>query len=136
MKLKKHRTYFLGKRVSEHQIVLRFGKGIDTIKCGDILYLEAERAYCNFYLTNGRKVNVGRSLSFFEAKLLEWNFIRAHKSYLINMQHIEKYIYGKNSAVVLTDKSEVPVAVRKRNSFVNRVKVSTKSENYIPAIAV
>ena len=50
----------------------------------------------------------------FEELLSECNFFRVHKSNMVNLGHIKKYIKGKGGYVVLSDDSHVDVSVRKK----------------------
>ncbi len=88
--------------------------GIEFYDLSEILRCEADRAYCNFYLMNGNRITVSKSLREFEDMLSECNFFRVHKSNMVNLSHIKKYIKGKGGYVVLTDGSHVDVSVRKK----------------------
>lgn len=96
------------------KIALPSLEGIEFYEISEILRCEADRAYCNFYLTNGQKITVSKSLREFEELLSECNFFRVHKSNMVNLGHIKKYIKGKGGYVVLSDDSHVDVSVRKK----------------------
>ncbi len=88
--------------------------GIEFYEIEEILRCEADRAYCKFYLINGKRITVSKSLREFEDLLNECNFFRVHKSNMINLSHIKKYVKGKGGYVVLSDDSHVDVSVRKK----------------------
>jgi len=96
------------------KIALPSLEGIEFYEINEILRCEADRAYCNFYLINGQKITVSKSLREFEELLSECNFFRIHKSNMVNLGHIKKYIKGKGGYVVLSDDSHVDVSVRKK----------------------
>ncbi|MEC8603965.1 MAG: LytTR family DNA-binding domain-containing protein [Bacteroidota bacterium] len=96
------------------KIALPSLEGIEFYEINEILRCEADRAYCNFYLTNGQKITVSKSLREFEELLSECNFFRVHKSNMVNLSHIKKYIKGKGGYVVLSNDSHVDVSVRKK----------------------
>jgi two-component system LytT family response regulator len=96
------------------KIALPSLEGIEFYEINEILRCEADRAYCNFYLNNGQKITVSKSLREFEELLSECNFFRVHKSNMVNLGHIKKYIKGKGGYVVLSDDSHVDVSVRKK----------------------
>ena len=96
------------------KIALPSLEGIEFYDINEILRCEADRAYCNFFLTNGQKITVSKSLREFEELLSECNFFRVHKSNMVNLGHIKKYIKGKGGYVVLSDDSHVDVSVRKK----------------------
>lgn len=98
----------------QNKIVLSTRLGSILITCKDIVRAEANRAYCNFHLTDGTQLRASKSLKFYEAKLREWNFIKVHKSFMVNLMHIEGYVKGKSASLLLSDNSMVPVSIRKK----------------------
>ena len=99
------------------KIALSSSEGLDFYKVEEILRCEADRAYCTFHLTGNRKIIVSKSLKEYEDILAEVNFFRVHKSNMVNMSHVKKYIRGKGGFVVLTDNSMVAVAIRKKDEL-------------------
>lgn len=116
------------------KIALPTSEGIEFFDVNDILRCEAERAYCCFHLKTGKKVMVSRSLKEYEDILNEANFFRIHKSNMVNVNHVTKYLRGKGGFVQLTDGSLVAVAIRKKDEFLkylsgNRAKVEIEEES-------
>ena len=95
--------------------------GIDFIEADFIIRAEAERSYSNFYLRDGKKVLVSKPLKEYESLLEQCNFFRIHKSHMINLNHIEKYVKGKGGYVIMNDGSHVDVSVRKKDDLLNRL---------------
>ncbi|MDO6431518.1 LytTR family DNA-binding domain-containing protein [Flavitalea sp. BT771] len=56
-----------------------------------------------------------------EQILSKWNFMRVHKSHIINMKYIKRYIKGEGGVVILSDGSEVEISRREKNAFLQRV---------------
>lgn len=104
------------------KIALPTSDGIEFFEVADILRCEADRAYCTFHLVNKRKIIVSKSLKEYEDILSEANFYRVHKSNMVNLIHIRKYIRGKGGFVQLSDGSLIAVAVRKKDEFLQRLK--------------
>lgn len=116
------------------KIALPTGQGIEFFEVADILRCEADRAYCTFHLVNKRKIIVSKSLKEYEDILCEANFFRIHKSHMVNVNHVTKYIRGKGGMVHLTDGSLIAVAVRKKEEFLEhlnhkRIQVIHEFEN-------
>ena len=57
--------------------------------------------------------------NLFEDLLNECNFIRLHKSNMVNVLQIKKYTKGKGGYVILSDGSHVNVSVRKKEALMN-----------------
>jgi two-component system, LytTR family, response regulator len=98
--------------------------GITMVLCKDILRCEADRSQSRFFLISGEELVVKRNIGFYEDKLGEWNFCKVHKSHLVNLQHVEDYVEGAEHYVALSDKTKVPVSVRRRNELVKRIAFS------------
>ena len=91
--------------------------GIIFVKIKEITYCEADRNYTILYFSNQEKIIVSKTLKEFESILEDKNFFRVHNSYLINLQHIQKYIKGEGGYVILSDGSHVDVSRRKKEEF-------------------
>jgi two-component system, LytTR family, response regulator len=107
-----------------NQLVIPTENGLDILLCKDILRCDADRSHCRFFLVDGREIAVKRSLGFFAPKLAEWNFLRVHKSTMVNLIHVKRYLKGAQGRIVMTDMSEVHVASRKRTDILHLLKVS------------
>lgn len=99
------------------KIALPTTEGLEFYLVKDILRCEADRAYCIFHLTDKRKIVVSKSLKEYEEILSDANFFRVHKSNMVNVGHIVKYVKGKGGHVILSDNSLVNVAVRKKDEL-------------------
>lgn len=106
-------------KTSSKKIAIPFDLGIRYIDSSEITKCEAERAYCNFYLANGEKILVSKSMKEFQDILEAHGFLRVHKSYMVNLNHVEKYIRGKGGYLVLKDGSHVDVSVRKKEDVIS-----------------
>lgn len=87
----------------------------------DIMYFEADQNYSKIYLKEGKMIISTKSLIFYEELLLETAFYRIHGKYLINTNCVTKYIKGKGGAVVMPNKMELPVSVRKKQGFIHQM---------------
>lgn len=104
-----------------NKIALPTSEGLELFKFQDILRCEADRSYCIFHITGNRRVVVSKSLKEFESLLIKANFIRVHKSNMINLNHVTKYLKGKGGSVVLSDGSMLNVAVRKKEYVLDKL---------------
>jgi two-component system, LytTR family, response regulator len=109
------------------KIALPTHDGLEFIDVQDILKCQADRSYCMFYLTNGRRIMVSNSLKEYEDILNAAGFYRVHKSNMVNISHIAKYIRGKGGQVVLSDGSLVAVAVRKKDGLLKALSAKKTS---------
>ena len=96
--------------------------GFDVVRVKDVIRCEANDNFTEFYMVNGPKMMICRTLKFFEETLSEMDFIRVHKSHLVNGQHIKKYIKGKGGQLVMSDDSEVSISASKKEALLNYFK--------------
>lgn len=99
------------------KIALPCEDGLELISFDKIIRCQAERAYCTFHLTDNRKILVSKPMKEFEHALISNNFLKVHKSTIINISYIQKFVRGKNGHLIMTDDSTVPVSVRKREEL-------------------
>lgn len=106
------------------ELLLLSGKDYERIHFRDILYLEAHRAYAAFHLVNGQERLASFPLNHYEKLLPKKSFFRIHKSYMVNLEHVETYARGRVGNVGLKGGAELPVAARRKTDFVRVLKAS------------
>lgn len=100
-----------------NKIALPSAAGYDRVDTRDIVLVQAESNYCRFFLVNKKEILVSKVLSRYEQVLVEQGFIRVHKSYLINMKHVVRYIRSDGGTVEMTNGKQVTIANRKKAEF-------------------
>ena len=83
------------------------------VKQSNIIRLESSGNYTFFYLTDGSKVLVTKTMKIFE-KQLDQKFVRVHQSHIVNLDHIRAYVKSEGGYIEMRDDSIVPVSVRKK----------------------
>jgi len=99
------------------KIALPSFQGIEFVRLDDIIRCESDNNYTVFYLTGGTKILVSKTLREYEDMLEARGFFRTHKSHLINLKYLKKYIKGEGGSVILDDGSEVLVSRRRKEDF-------------------
>lgn len=106
----------------EGKITLPQQDGFEVIETSDILYCKADDNYTEIFLNNNKKKLVSKTLKYFEDLLSESGFSRVHKSYLVNVNEITKYVKGKGGSVVLSNGKEIMVSASKKASLLANFK--------------
>ena len=88
----------------------------------NIIYIEADSNYSIFHLENQNRIVVSKHLKEYEEILLDTEFIRIHKSKIINLKHLKNYSNKNCLTVVMSDDSQHTVARRKVSDFLETVK--------------
>lgn len=78
----------------------------------EIIRLEGESNYSRFCLTGGRKYLSAKTMKEYEEILVQYNFLRIHKSHLVNKKFIESY--QNEGSVMLLDKTILPVSRQRK----------------------
>ena len=104
--------------VIEQKIALPTMEGYQMVKLNEIVYCEADESYCNIHLVNTETIVVPKTLKEIEKTLSDEIFFRIHKSYLVNLNYVSKYIKVDGSFVILEDGTELDVAIRRKNDFI------------------
>ena len=88
--------------------------GFEILDTSSILYCKADDNYTEIYLNNNKRKLVSKTLKYFEEALNGSSFARVHKSYLVNVNEIVKYVKGKGGSVVLSNGKQIIVAASRK----------------------
>ena len=108
------------RRADLSKIALPVLNGLEFVDMSTIVRVEGENVYSVFFFTDNRKIVVSRTLKEVEKLLGQRNFMRVHKSSIINLNYIKHYIKGEGGRVILTDGSEVEISRRCKSDFLAR----------------
>lgn len=83
-------------RFHRELFTIRFGKNVVNLLCRDIVYLESNKRKVIVYTVRG-EYEYYHKLDEAEEELLaiSADFVRIHKAYLVNMEHVEAFQYEK-----------------------------------------
>ena len=96
--------------VEDQKLVLPTQNGTLRLPLKQITHIEGERNYSYIHLSNGSRELSSKNLAYFEDILIDKNFFRSHRSYLVNRYHINTL---KNDQFVLKNGIEIPISRRK-----------------------
>lgn len=102
------------------KIALPHQDGVVFVELKNILYCEADDNYTRFYLANGQKHLISKTLRDIQEVLEERNFLRVSRQHLINLDHIAKFIKGEGSYVVLSNGQSINVARSQKDKLIER----------------
>jgi len=110
-----------------NKLALPVEDGIRFIKIDDIYYCEADAMYTNFYLKGNEKILISKPLKYF-IDLLENKdlFYKTHRSYLVNLQYLQKIVKKEGTYLELEDNHRVPVSKEKRESLFHLITTLNK----------
>jgi two-component system, LytTR family, response regulator len=102
------------------KIALPHANGLTFVETGDIIYAESDSNYTNFVLGNGEKYLVSKTLGDVQEMLETRNFLRVHRQYVVNLDHIKRLVKGEGTYLVLTNGMSIPVARQHKERLLER----------------
>lgn len=88
---------------------------IIIVNLDDIIRCESDSNNTIFYLQDGQKIFVTKTLKYFADMLKNYQFLRVHQSHLVNLQCISAFIKTDGGYLMLKNGENIPVSVRKKN---------------------
>jgi two-component system, LytTR family, response regulator len=99
------------------KIALPMSDGLLFVEVQKIILFEADRSYTDIYLNDGSKITVCKPLRTFEEILENRPFIfRPHRSFVINLNYINKYNKGE-SLINMDNNKNVSISRERKNDF-------------------
>lgn len=101
------------------KIVLKTQDNIYIAKVNDIIRCEADGNYTKIYINQSSNILISKTLKEYEELLKNYNFIRVHKSHLININYIEHFEKRDSGTIYMIDGSKIGVSHRKKEVLLN-----------------
>jgi two-component system LytT family response regulator len=95
--------------------------GFSIIKVVDIIRCEGERNYSRIFFKDGRSVLISRTLLEFDNMLVSHGFFRIHRSHLISLRNVNRYLKTDGGVVEMIDKTQLPVSPKFKDELLNRL---------------
>ncbi len=99
------------------KIALSTMDGYAFVRYEEIVRCEGEGGYTKFFLSNKESLLITKTLKHYEDMLLKKDFFRVHKSHLINLKLVRKFIRGKKGMVEMSNGDLVEVSSQKRDQL-------------------
>lgn len=98
------------------KIAIPSNEGYAFIHVNDIISLEADGKYTKIVTQSGLKSLSTKNIGEFEELLSTDLFFRTHKSWIINLNHVKKFLKAE-SKVLLSNDTTADVSSRKKDEF-------------------
>ncbi len=93
--------------------------GFAIIKVKNILRCEGERNYTRVFYKDGTSVLISRTLLEFDQLLVQHGFFRIHRSHLVNLSCISRYVKTDGGMVEMIDKSQLKVSPKFKDNLLH-----------------
>lgn len=99
-----------------NKIAVSTHAGVSFIDLNDIVYAEADSNYSTLIMVNGSRFIVSKTLKDMQDLLEESHFLRIHRQYIINLNHVQQLDRAR-STMTMINKTELPVARNQKDKL-------------------
>jgi two-component system LytT family response regulator len=96
------------------KIILSTAEKIHVVDVDDIIRCESDNYYTKFFFLDGSRLLISKTLKENESLLRGHQFIRSHKSHLVNTKYIRGFVKSDGGYILMSDNSKVPVSRRRK----------------------
>lgn len=88
----------------------------------DIIRIDADGSCSHIHILNRKRIISGKPLCEYDFLDKGDNeFMKVHRSHIINLNVVSRYIRGDGGIAIMNDHSEIDIARRKKDEFLNRL---------------
>ncbi len=102
------------KNLNSELLRFNFKHGFEIIKTSDIIYLQADGRYSKICLTGNRELTVSQNIGNFENLVHHKNFIRTHRSAIINPNYFKRLNRLNKICILGNEEEEYKIKVSTR----------------------
>ena len=102
---------------TDPRITISTDSTLEILRANNIIRLEADGSYTLFLMSDGRKILSSKSLKYYEELMEEYLFLRVHKSHIVNLSYVMRFLKSDGGSVELRNGDKVPISRRRRDAF-------------------
>jgi two-component system, LytTR family, response regulator len=103
------------------KIALPTMEGLQMIPVDSIINCESDSNYTILLLKSNKKIIVSSTLKEMEEVLEDHSFVRVHRSYLANLNEVEKYVKGEGGYLIMSDGSTIDVSRNRKEQLMKKL---------------
>lgn len=103
--------------IGQQRIPFNVHSGIEFVIPEEIIYVSGENNYSLLHFSSGKTLMVSKTLSSVEKALENHTFLRIHKSYLLNLKHIVRYVKSDGGYIEVEGGDMLSVSRSKRSTI-------------------
>lgn len=101
---------------AKDKLVLKTLSDMFVVPIDTIYNCQSDGGYTVFMFQDDKKIMVSNNLKSYESILLQHNFIRTHRSHLININYIERIQKRDGGIIILNNGREIPISSRRKDA--------------------
>lgn len=108
---------FEAKSAGKQKLALPSMEGIEFVAIEEIMFCEAVRNYTKIVMIDSKKSIASKTLKEIEKILIIHGFCRVHKTYLVNLRHVKKYMRGDGGYAIMIDDTAINISRNRKEEF-------------------
>ncbi len=105
-------------QITKSTVALEVPRGIIFVSYDDILFFEADRMYSKVFMKDGSVEMISKPLKHFIDQLKDHAyFFRNHRSYLVNLTHVKKFVKEDGGYLMMLNNRPLPISKDKKSDF-------------------
>src|SRR6266487_930396 len=106
---------------SSNKIALPTMEGLQMISVESIISCEANDNYTILTLKNNKKIVVSCTLKVIEELLEDHSFLRVHRSFLVDLDEVEKYVKADGGYLVMSNGAQIYISRNKKEELLKKL---------------
>ncbi len=106
------------------KIPLSLNNKIILVDPKEIIYCKSDGSYTTVFLKNGEDYLVSKSIKYLEEMLPGKQFLRIHKSYIVNLSEVKELLKHGSGEVVLNNDRVIPISRSHRQKVFEALHIS------------
>lgn len=94
--------------------------GLQFINPDQIFYCKAKGPYSKIYFSNNQHITTSKTLKELQCQLSPFEFLRTHRSYLINTEYIKHYLKANGGFILLDNDISIPISRRMKKEVLEQ----------------
>ena len=108
------------------KIGLPTGERIEFVEVKSIIRCQGESNYTHLYFSDRKPILSAKSLIEFEELLGEHDFIRVHKTHLVNLNHVTSFTKNDGGSLTMSNGDSVAISRRRKDFTMEQIKTILK----------
>ncbi len=104
-----------------NKIVLTTLDGFTFVRFDEIVRCEAQGNYTDVFLNPPASLLITKTLKHYESVLPPSIFFRVHKSHVINLNYVRRFVRGKQGMIEMNDGTMIEVSLRKKDALLHKL---------------
>lgn len=103
------------------KVVLRTSDSMHLVDLNEILYCKSDNSYTTFFLKQKKEITVSKSIKEFAELFAEYDFLRPHQSFLVNLGGIIKIDKTDGGFIIMENGAQVPISSRRKQAIFDQL---------------